>query len=618
MFKGAALIVSRRVVISILIVILCLDSASALGETELGYYGPMELDTLRDLYQMMSRSAAEERLEELTRQQFELNVQLNLPKNRKAAVQKNLRVRIKRAHQEIEVIQEILAQRNDPKYLWLRYRNFIYGIGGLLAMFMLLFVLTRYIRRRTKRRAVKLAGEALLASHSKSTEQAYGHSYTPQEMASESGKLELVDNLGSSSDRSCVAIPIQDMQAHVDHLLLEKPDSYNQLVDFLFTQAILWRASDIHMQRAAEWFEVKFRIDGQLYDICALDLYREREMLNIIKIMANLKHYEIRAAQEGRLEFFFDGTWFEFRVSVIPVMDTEKIVARIFGDEDIFFELDRLGLSLDTTEQHKEVLRQRHGLILVVGPAGSGKTTTMYSSLNYLTKSVGGLNVGTLEDPVEHTLPGMSQVQINPLKNLTFEQGFIKLLRQDSEVIMIGEIRESNVAQLVVRAGSTGHLIISTVHSITTLASIDRLLDFGCEPYALFTSLTAILSQRLVKKVCMHCMQPYVPDSNFVEDAQKVLEGGSVNWRRGVGCEHCMGSGFRGRIVLDELLRIPLQTREKLANMTDRTAQRRILVNMINHSLFEDGVRKAAAGLTTLEEVYNVLGDMVAVTGSDR
>jgi len=556
-----------------------------------------------DAYHEMNKDELDALRITLSDQEIDLNRRLNSPQGRTAAGREKIVNTIRRVQRQRDAVNAELARRESIGSLWERYRQEFIILGGL---FLALLVVLRLSRRRQ--------GKPAPAMHR--PDPSISEQPEMSRSARRSGKPEAIELPGgerrsAGSPLADGAVLLQDMQAHVDHIVLDNLDApYNKLVDFLFHQAILWHASDIHMQRSGGWFEVKYRIDGQLHVVCELDQHREREVLNVVKVMAKLKTYEIRAAQEGRLEYYCDGRWYELRVSVVPTMNTEKIVARIFGDEQIFFDLDRLGFSLDTTERLKEVLQQRLGMALLVGPAGSGKSTTMYAALNHLYHSIPGLHITTLEDPVEHHLEGITQVQINPIKDITFESGFKNLLRQDPEVVMIGEIRETPVAKLVAQAASTGHLVISTVHSYTPLGAVHRMADLIGDTYLLYSSLAAVLSQRLVKQVCMHCMEPYSPEPRFLTRIAPLLEGRQVEWRRGRGCEHCMGEGYRGRIVLDELLIIPIGQREQLAMMDGHSAAHDLLIPLINHTLFEDGVQKAAAGLTTIEEVVRCLGDL--------
>ncbi len=575
-----------------------------------------ELDALRLMYHKVSKEELDRKRQILSEKELQLNIKLNSSRAKKErAYLLDLQQQLYKIHQEVELIDEIRENPYDPVYLVRHYQDFLVvaaiGIGGLLFL-LIAFALFKHSREMKQLGPVD---RSPMESEPKGAGQRVVQGFNTERKS----QIEVNESmLGLGLPGGAVPIPLQDLQSHIDNFLIENPNAYNQLMYFIFRQAILWHASDIHMQRSGGWFEVKFRLDGLLHPTCVLDLHREREMINIVKIMSRMKTFEHREAQEGRLDFQMSDHWYDFRVSVVPIVDTEKIVIRIFGDEDVPFNLDRLGLSIDTTERSKEILQQRFGLFLLVGPTGSGKTTTMYSSLLHLQNAIGGLNIVTLEDPVEHVFEGITQIQINPVKNLSFESGFRNILRQDPEVIMIGEIRDGEATKLVTRAAQTGHLVISTVHAVTTLGAVDRMLDLGADPYALHTTLSAVLSQRLVKQVCLHCRSAYQPDPAYVAEAMKILGSGDIEWQQGKGCEHCLQRGYRGRIVLDELLAIPLHERERLAGIENRAQRQEILRQYINHSLYEDGVRKAAAGLTTLDEVAMTLGDLKQIHPSIR
>lgn len=590
-------------------------------------FSDKEIKLLREFYSKLPEEKIKQHIEELTNQQFELNVRLNQPEKMSKEKQKKVIWRIRHIHQELDILQDIGNKKKDPLFELKRHKVIILAVGGLiLLLLVVLFARKRgHIKGGSGRKSDISAEDKDSITKYHVGKQLYEVYDAPdgvdpkpiqepipvEPVSSNVPATTAQSKQGSGHYNSNTALPLQDIQSHLDNLLIENPEAYNLLISFLFSQAIFWHASAIHMQRSAGWFEVKFRIDGQLYDICVIDLYREREIINIIKVMAKLKHFESRAAQDGRLEFEHNGKAYDLRISIVPIKDTEKIVARIFGDWEIPYKLENLGLSLKTTEDLEHALNQRSGLILLAGPAGCGKTTTIYAALNYIKDNIGGINISTLEDPVEHAFDGITQIQINPDKDLSFESGLVNLLRQDPEVVMVGEIREAEVAKMVIRAGYTGHGVISTVHSLSTVGAIDRMLEFEVDHYDLHNSLHAVLSQRLVKRLCNNCLEPYSPHPSMIEKAKRFLGNFEQIWQRGKGCDQCMDTGFRGRVVLDELLIIDANARQQLVTMEDRNKRRELLKTMVNHSLFEDGVKKAAAGLTTLEEVIDALGDTI-------
>lgn len=564
--------------------------------------GAEDKAVMRDLYLRMPQANRDKQLAELRGRELILNRRLNAPQAQNEQTRRLILAEISRLHDEIDILEAVSGQGPaDAKTAPAAAPGFLdsYGLplGVLAALILALAAVTIVSRRRSR---MDLSGGQV-------------DNVPDSKLGNRPRETALLQ--AAINEPLPAPVALQDMQAHVDHLALEPLTPYIKIVNFILEQAILWHASDIHIQREGDWVEVRFRLDGQLFGVASLHPRGEREVLNIVKNMTRLKIYENRAAQEGRLEYFFGGRWYDLRISIVPVHNSEKVVARIFGDDEIVYELDRLGLSLDTTEKLEDILSQKHGLLLVVGPAGSGKTTSIYSFLNYLYRNRQGINITTLEDPVEHKFEHFSQIQINPAKALSFEQGFSNILRQDPEVVMIGEIRESAVAQLVVRAAQTGHLVISTIHSPTTVGAVDRLLELGVDPYALFGILNGVLSQRLTKKVCARCLRPYTPDPSLARKALQALGPyAKPDWQRGQGCEFCMGKAHRGRVAIDELLAVRTSAeREALASITNRSQLREKLGSHINHSLYEDAVLKAAGGLTTLEEVESTLGDLATL-----
>jgi type II secretory ATPase GspE/PulE/Tfp pilus assembly ATPase PilB-like protein len=577
-------------------------------------FSELELKTLSEMYGMMDSAELTQQKNNIMERQIELNAQLNLPANGAPGIQQDIRARIERAHQELDILNTIINKKSIP----------ILSIGGydqrltLIVVCLLgaiaVFIVLLFLRKASKTR-LRASSERLIQTVGVVTPA--GWNDTPgvaSHPSSNSQPIEVsADSTGSRPrvvDVPSGAIPIRDIQSHIDHLLINNPTGYNSFLEFIFFQAIAWHASDIHMQRSKGWFEILFRIDGELNTICVVDLYREKELINVIKVMAQLKFDRSTTALDGRIEFMIESRHYDFRVSVIPTLAAEKVVIRIFDDDQTPYDLRRLGLSLATTETWLASLRNRHGLLLIVGPAGMGKTTTIYSSLLQLKSSQQGLNIITLEDPVEHRLDGITQVTVDPERGMTYEMAFTNILRQDPEIIMIGEIRSPVVAKLAVRAGHTGHLVISTIHSASTIGAVDRLIELGVERYNLHNSLIAVMSQRLVKKVCPRCAQPYQPERELVQKAAKVTDPETAQWQHGTGCDYCMGRGYRDRIVIDELIHIGPNDRNRLSTAENSADRRNVLLSLRNHSLWQDGVMKAAAGLTTLEEVAMIMGDL--------
>ena len=560
-------------------------AATLRAEESLAPFSSIERAALVDMYRTMELRDLECRHEMVSRREVELNRELNDPANQAADSKRSILIQIERTQQELDILRAFMPKKTkkikqafsfDPykpllSSMWVRW--------GFLALLVFIFLLVRLRNSRKQ-------GSTLPA---------------PDEPTQNQCKVE------NTLDG---AMPINDIQAHAEYVLLKSPKGYSELIELIFGQAIAWHASDIHMQRTKGCFEIQYRIDGELLDICKVESYRAKEVVSVIKVMASLKFDRSTTALDGRISYALEERTYDLRISIIPTLGAEKVVIRLFDEDQTPYDLGILGFSEKTSEYWTASLLNRHGLLMVVGPAGSGKTTTIYSSLLHIKAMQRGLNVITLEDPVEHRLEGITQIQIDSERGMNYETAFTNILRQDPEVVMLGEIRSPGVARLAVRAGHTGHLVISTVHSFSTLGALDRLLELGAEGYNLYNSLIAVLGQRLVKKVCPHCAQPYQPEDRLVAAAAECIDVSGVRWLRGAGCDLCMGRGYRERIVIDEIIHLNPVSRNRLSSLETQSERRELLRDQRSHSLWQDGVNKAAAGLTTLEEVALMLGDM--------
>lgn len=379
-----------------------------------------------------------------------------------------------------------------------------------------------------------------------------------------------------------------------------------ELVDYVLAQGVLHDASDVHFDPYGDALVVRYRLDGLLHDVARLDASVKRQLTARLKVVSRLATYKKSIAQEGRAAARIAGRTVDFRFSSIPTIHGEKVCVRVFDPAKSIFALDALGMSPDTLDTFSGMLLQPQGLILLTGPSSSGKTTTMYASLNFLRANRKNLSsIATVEDPVEYDLQVVNQTQVNTTAGLTFAGALRTVLRQDPEVIMIGEIRDSETAAIAVQAGLTGHLIMSTVHARSAAGVLLRLIDLGVEPYLLASSVTGVLSQRLVRTVCESCAGPYEPTAD--EQAHFGLEG-EGRYAAGAGCGACSGTGYTGRTGIFQLLPVTDEMRElvlrkaSLAELEQQAQRERI------RSLREDGLDKARAGVTTLEELRRVLG----------
>lgn len=373
-----------------------------------------------------------------------------------------------------------------------------------------------------------------------------------------------------------------------------------RLVDSLLRDAIQAGASDIHWEPGETALRVRYRIDGKLETKRSFSLSVARNLLARIKIMSCLDVSERRLPQDGRTTLLVNEKNIDLRVSCLPTVYGEKVVLRILNPDTAQRSLESLGMSSEVEAGIRNLITQPHGIILVVGPTGSGKTTTLYALLRELTSE--SLNIVSIEDPVEYQLPGVVPVQVQSKIGLTFAHGLRSILRQDPDVIMIGEIRDEETARIAIAAALTGHLVLSTLHTNTASEALTRLLDMGIEPYLLAAVVRGVLSQRLVRRLCDHCKKPW--DINTLEQRAMDLPKGLERVWQARGCPHCRGTGYSGRIGLHELLRYNQDIKDLvLEHKSSRVIeQAAIAVGMI--PLRQDGYLKVKDGLTSLEEVW--------------
>lgn len=378
------------------------------------------------------------------------------------------------------------------------------------------------------------------------------------------------------------------------------------LVDFVLVQGVLHGASDVHFDPYADAVAVRFRLDGVLRDVARLDAGIKRRLTSRLKVVSRLATYKRSIAQEGRAAVRVGERTVDFRFSSLPTIHGEKVAVRVFDPATSIMALDDLGMAPEMLAAFESVLMQPQGTILLTGPAGSGKTTTMYAALKHLRENKKNLSsVATVEDPVEYDLHVVNQTQVNTAQGLTFAAALRTVLRQDPEVIMIGEIRDSETADIAVQAGLTGHMILSTVHARSAAGVLLRLVDLGVEPYLLASSVGMIVSQRLVRTVCKACAKDYVPTA---QENEKFGLRGSDRFVTGSGCADCGGTGYRGRIGIFQMLPVTDQMRELVLKRVSLVELEEQVEREHVKSLLDDGMEKARLGVTTLEELARVLG----------
>ena len=376
-----------------------------------------------------------------------------------------------------------------------------------------------------------------------------------------------------------------------------------RLVSLLITNALEMRASDIHVEPFENRLIVRYRVDGVLHEVESPPKRLSAAVISRIKIMANLDIAERRLPQDGRIRLRVQGKEIDLRVSTVPTMHGESVVMRILDKGGVALDFNRLGFEEDTLKAFLDALMQPHGVLLVTGPTGSGKTTTLYTALDRLNRP--DVKILTVEDPVEYQMPGINQIQVKPQIDLTFANALRSIVRQDPDVIMIGEIRDLETAQIAVQSALTGHLVLSTVHTNDAPSTVNRLLDMGVEDYLLTSTVVGILAQRLVRTLCPQCKESYVALPELVEqmNLRRYSSERDITLWRAKGCSHCANTGYIGRISILEMMPMTDALRSlvmKHATATDLRAEA-IREGMV--TMYEDGLRKALKGVTTFEEV---------------
>jgi type IV pilus assembly protein PilB len=382
-----------------------------------------------------------------------------------------------------------------------------------------------------------------------------------------------------------------------------------KIVDMVIKYAYENRTSDIHINPAESGTHVRFRIDGILHSV--LDLPKEIHGLVVtrIKVMAKLRTDEHFAAQDGKFSIKFSGEKFDIRVSIVPVTEGENVVMRLLSSKARRFSLDGLGFAERDFEKVKEAASKPYGMILSTGPTGSGKTTSLYAVLKILNRP--DVNICTIEDPVEYEIEGVSQIQVNNKNNLTFAQGLRSIVRQDPDIIMVGEIRDNETASIAVNSAMTGHLVLSTMHANTAATNIPRLMDMGIEPFLVSSSINVIIGQRLVRKICTKCRESYQVTNEELKKMgmpEKLIERflgdkKTVRLYRGKGCKSCVNTGYFGRIGIFEVLEMRDSIQRLIVEKATADQIQDQAVKNGMTTMLEDGVEKALSGMTTIEEV---------------
>jgi len=378
-----------------------------------------------------------------------------------------------------------------------------------------------------------------------------------------------------------------------------------KMVSLLIAQAVRSGSTDIHFQPMGDRLRVRFRTDGILHDVLDLPRSSQDAILSRIKVLGRMDIAERRAPQDGRATFRYADREIDVRMSVVPATDGERAVLRLLDKQEKLLALEDVGLDAENLAVFSELIRYSHGMILVTGPTGSGKTTTLCAALSKVNEP--GVNIITLEDPVEYKIPGISQIQVLARKNVTFGSMLRSIVRQDPDIIMIGEIRDGETAAAAVQSALTGHLLFSTLHTNDAAGAIARLLDLGVEPFLLSSALLAVLAQRLVRRVCRRCAVPDdVSPQQLASLGLAPEQARSGRLLRGTGCDACLGTGYSGRIGIFELLRVDDAIRGLINRRASSTEIRETAIRNGLRVLRADGALKALAGITSAEEVLRV------------
>jgi type IV pilus assembly protein PilB len=380
-----------------------------------------------------------------------------------------------------------------------------------------------------------------------------------------------------------------------------------KLVNLLITQAVSDRASDIHVEPGERDLRVRYRVDGVLHEMMRPPKSIQAGITSRLKIMADINIAERRIPQDGRISLIVQGKQIDLRIATLPTVHGEKIVMRILDKSSVLLQLSDLGFLPENFERFRQSYTKPYGAILVTGPTGSGKSTTLYATINILNKPE--VNIITVEDPVEYQLPGVNQVQTNPKAGLTFASALRSILRSDPDIVLIGEIRDRETAQIAVEAALTGHLVLSTLHTNDAPSALTRLVEMGIEPFLVASSLDSIVAQRLARKLCERCKEPYVPTEQELTSAGFAFDPADdlPKLYRPVGCTTCSQTGYKGRMAIHEVMAVTEEIEKLVAENASSEEMGKVAREQGMLTLRDDGLEKVRAGLTSIEEVLRVV-----------
>ncbi|MBN1276779.1 MAG: type II secretion system ATPase GspE [Deltaproteobacteria bacterium] len=424
-------------------------------------------------------------------------------------------------------------------------------------------------------------------------------------------------NLAYDMNRDSAEQVIQDMHEEDTDLIISEIEETGDLMDdtsdapiiklvnLIMSQAVKERASDIHIEPTHKRVKIRYRIDGILYDRLSAPKHIQSALISRIKIMAKMNIAEKRLPQDGRIEIRIAEKSIDIRVSTIPVSFGERLVLRLLDKTNVIIRLSDLGMPEDRLKEFERLISSSHGIMLVTGPTGSGKTTTLYGALSTINNA--DINIITIEDPIEYQIEGIGQIQVNPKIDLTFANGLRSIVRQDPDVILVGEIRDLETAEIAIQSALTGHMVFSTLHTNDSASAVTRLIDMGIESFLVTSSVIAILAQRLVRVICNDCKEEYKPDHESLKNIGMTREMVSgKTFFRGKGCPSCLNTGYSGRTGIFELMLLDDNIKNLILRTSDANAIKRKAVELGMITLSGDGAKKVMDGITTIEEVIRV------------
>lgn len=424
--------------------------------------------------------------------------------------------------------------------------------------------------------------------------EAINKSYTKQHAEKMAKELSVNDNKAKEEETEEFALEGEE---------LTKDAPIVKLVDTIIENAVRIKASDIHIEPYEKYVRVRCRVDGELQKMLIIPKDSHGALITRIKILSNLNIAEKRIPQDGRVLSHVDGKDIDLRVSILPTVNGEKVVIRILARNTFLLEKSALGLYEDDMEKLDRILANPYGIVLVTGPTGSGKSTTLYTVLSDLNKI--NTNIVTVEDPVEFLIDGINQVNVNVKAGMTFAAGLRSILRQDPDVIMIGEIRDGETAEIAIRSAITGHVVLSTLHTNDAPSTMARLVDMGIEPYLVATSVNGVIAQRLVRKICPKCEVQYEA-SDYEKELLGIPQEKVLYLRNGMGCPHCNNSGYKGRMGIYEIMEVNREVRDCITKGATADETRDVAIRNGMNTLRKSCVRKVLEGVTTMEELMRV------------